>query len=197
MGLYTVKQRIKNFILTEIFIDQWSVRTPINIPKIVDGVYYPSVAAIEAPVSDYSVEGDGFNTLYSEAEFGVDVAWRFNGEASFHELPITIAENLIDWVSCKAVQCPQLFGENVFKVSVENTANPVLISRADSEDKDWLVYGFLRFLVGFRPKPIDPNDLEGIQPDIDRTESILITSVGIKTYKEFQDEVIDKEIILP
>lgn len=199
MGLYTVKQALKNYINSQIFIENWGLVTPINIPRIIDGVYYPSSAGVIIPASDYTMASESIHIVNSEATFGADLCWRFNGEASFTELPLEIIENLIDWVSHHPVCRPGLFSALAYDVSVVNTANPVLMSRTDSEDRDWLVYGFLRWQVAFRSTPIDPNDLGIVQPDIDRPNSLVVTSVGITTYADYLKPVnnptLDKEII--
>ena len=197
MGIYTVKSQIRDYISSQIFIDEWGVKAPLNIPKIIDGVYYPSVAAIIAPFSSYTLGTDSLVIVNCESRFQADICWRFNGEASFEELPINIIENLVDWVFYHPVARPNLFGDICYQVIVDNKENPVMISRTDSEDRDWLIYGLLEWVVSFRSKPINPNDLGVIQPVIPTDDSIIITSIGIKTYKEMQSDTIDKEIMIP
>lgn len=197
MSIFLIKAGIRSLIQSEIFIDEFDVKTPINLPKVIDGVYYPSVAAVEAPVSGLQTTYEETRKVNSTATFRVDIAWRFNHKAEYHELPLRLIENLLEWVNYKAVSQPGTIWEYIYSLDVDNTAYPVMVSRAEDGDQDWLIYGIFEWVIGFPSLPLDPNELGIIQPDINRSEGVIITSIGIKTHKKLPpDDILDKEILI-
>ena len=195
MSILAIKQGIKQLIDSQVWVDEWDVKSPINLPKIVDGVYYPSVAAIQAPVSDLETLFEENFKVNSRATFRVDIAWRFNGNAEFHELPINLVENLVEWVNYEAVSNYAEIWEKIYNLSVGVTQFPVMVSRVEDGDKDWVVYGIFEWFINFPSIPIDPNDLGVIQPDKSRRTGFVVTSIGFRTHRELpNDDTIDFEI---
>lgn len=204
MNIQTARKRLKDWLSSKIRIDAWDLDEPRSLfhPSSTTQLAVPSMTAIQYPVKDLRYERDGIRTIFGNGAFSYSFVYRYSGLMTAEQLPTQRVEALAQFVHASALL--ELAGcDGIRQVVPEIEEFPIMFSRMDDDQSDWLVYFNLVMRVQFALTEFDlPPEFSpvGSTPDTE----LPIDEVSLKIYRAFSgfdadvpaDSTLDANIIL-
>jgi hypothetical protein len=153
-------------------------------------------------VKDLRYERDGISTIYGNGAFIYSFVYRYPGLMTAEQLPTQRVEALAQFIHASALL--ELSGcSGIRHAEPDIEEFPVMFSRMDDDQSDWLVYFHLALKVEFSLTEFDlPPEFApvGSTPDV----QLPIDEVNLKIYRAYAgfdadtpaDSTLDADIIL-
>jgi hypothetical protein len=198
-----VRTQVKAWLQKQIRIDKWDADPPSELYSIhsTENNLLPANTAIEYPVENLLYFPTSFNSIKGKGTFPYSVVFRYLGGLTLDELPLTELESLVQYIQAKALlENP---GCSISNVEFESNPNPLIISREEGDQSDWLIYCNFSFSFEFNVTLLELSpDFEPPNPDNSET---VVEEIGIKINKakpqfdiaNSSDYKLDREIHIP
>lgn len=121
MSIYRIKSGFRSDISQFIRIDEWDLDVPRNLPRQINGVWYPASSAVMNPIQNVTVIKESTFQPVGQADISSFVCWRFAGKSSINALPIAEFENLWEFYTYRIVTYPGSIHSSVKSARLDNT----------------------------------------------------------------------------
>jgi hypothetical protein len=196
MSISEIRTSIRTWLNENVRIDKWDLDYPENQKVLIANVYHPANSAIEDPIGNFSLIKWNGNQPVVKTTFRYYLIYRFNGNCSRHQLPVATYEDFKEWILFQFLTQKVCLGNVVKEVAIPEDDNPLIISKVQGEDSDWLLIISLPLEITFISNPINPFEdtdqetirVKKIQIDIWKSEIPTITNPDLDStfIKEFE-----------
>ncbi|MBW4421194.1 MAG: hypothetical protein KME13_18495 [Myxacorys californica WJT36-NPBG1] len=182
-NIQSVKELLKSWIQTKVRIDSFDLDVPEELYSnaSTENLSKPANTGTVFPVENLSYSRTQFNSLEGTGTFPFSIIFRYPREFSYHQLPISKLESLVEYIQGSAL-VEGICSDSISSVEPESTKNSVGVKRDGTDQDDWLVNCTFLLTVQFKVTLLElapeyePND-----PDTTPVDSPI--NLGIKVYK--------------
>jgi hypothetical protein len=178
-----VRIQVKAWLQTQIRIDSWDADPPRELYSIhsTELNLLPANTGIEYPVENLLYFRTGSNSIKGSGTFPYSIVFRYSGELTLDELPLSELESLVQYIQGKALlENP---GCSISSVQFEAKNNPLVISREEGDQGDWLAYCNFSFSFEFNVTSLELNpDFEPPVPNPD-APPLVVSDLALKINK--------------
>lgn len=155
MNIQTVRQSLKDWLSALVRIDSFDADPPASLYTPHQGPPLPGLpplvpanTCIFYPVKNLTYsQSDAFGVT-GEGEFTFSIVYRYPGDLTLNELPISNIESVVQYVQANALL--NLSGCGGVRRAYQRAYEfPVQVERESNDQGDWLIYANIRLVIEF------------------------------------------------
>lgn len=140
MNISSLRESLRDWFSTLARIDSFQLDVPADLYSEVSTQtkLLPANTLREYPAENLSYQRTGINTVVGSGTFPYSLIFRYAGEISYHQLPLSELESLVEYIQVSAILNPPSCAiRSIEADALEATVNP---QRDGTNQEDWIVY---------------------------------------------------------
>jgi hypothetical protein len=194
----SARTALMSFLQQNVYIDAWDIDAPRHYQSE-NVVGKQACTGILYPPKNVRTQLSGTNSVTATAEVDFSLTYKYPKELAYHQLPLNLLGSLSERLRVAAItQLGGCSNSGIRQVSTDTLEYPLVITRSDEFENDWLVTLNISFIIDYTISELD--DIGNLAPPLEGFTPIVVNDIQWGTYRaavnDLDDNVLDREYII-